>query len=281
MKISIKNRPTTDDQIQARSTEPFAVKRKSGIAVVAVLLCVFAFAGLGIDFLLQPHRFPLKRIEIQGDLRNTYTQQIQRVLAENMPSNIFRINLAEAADVAQSLPWISEATIRRQWPDTLQVRVHEYVVEARWESGEWVDQSGKKVVLPDYQNSKLPVLGGDEEYVRDMLNLHRRWAGKFHSKGLEIRELRKSARGEWQIGVLPVKESKVEDSGLEDQSIRVVLGSGQPGPDIERFIWLYSEVFESLSDSLGSVDMRYPDGVAVQWENKLPKVPGSIKIKST
>ena len=125
MKISIKNRPATDDQIQTRSTETFAVKRKSGIAVVAVLLCVFAFAGLGIDFLLQPHRFPLKRIEIQGDLRNTYTQQIQRVLAENMPSNIFRINLAEAADVAQSLPWISEATIRRQWPDTLQVRVHE------------------------------------------------------------------------------------------------------------------------------------------------------------
>ena len=89
------------------------------------------------------------------------------------------------------------------------------------------------------------------------------------------------ARGEWQIGLLPVKESNVEDSGMEDQSIRVVLGSGQPGPDIERFIWLYSEVFESLSDSLGSVDMRYPDGVAVQWENKLPKVPGSIKIKST
>lgn len=250
-------------------------------AIAAVLFCVLAIAGLGVDYIFQPQRFPLKNIEVQGELHNTYTLQIQKILAENMPSNIFRINLAEAANVAESLPWIAQASVRRQWPDTLQVRVHEHVVEARWETGAWVERSGALIELPDYSNTELPVFVGAEQYIPEMLSSYRRWTPQLSLAGLKIRGISKSARGDWKLEVSPVEPLAPTLENEVNSTATVVLGNDNPEVAVKRFVWLYLEVFEPVVNSLVRVDMRYPNGIAVEWTDNAPQLPGSVKIKNT
>ena len=250
-------------------------------AIAAVLFCVLAIAGLGVDYIFQPQRFPLKNIEVQGELHNTYTLQIQKILAENMPSNIFRINLAEAANVAESLPWIAQASVRRQWPDTLQVQVHEHVVEARWETGAWVERSGALIELPDYSNTELPVFVGAEQYIPEMLSSYRRWTPRLSLAGLKIRGISKSARGDWKLEVSPVEPLAPTLENEVNSTATVVLGNDNPEVAVKRFVWLYLEVFEPVVNSLVRVDMRYPNGIAVEWTDNAPQLPGSVKIKNT
>lgn len=250
-------------------------------AIAAVLFCVLAIAGLGVDYIFQPQRFPLKNIEVQGELHNTYTLQIQKILAENMPSNIFRINLAEAANVAESLPWIAQASVRRQWPDTLQVQVHEHVVEARWETGAWVERSGALIELPDYSNTELPVFVGAEQYIPEMLSSYRRWTPQLSLAGLKIRGISKSARGDWKLEVSPVEPLAPTLENEVNSTATVVLGNDNPEVAVKRFVWLYLEVFEPVVNSLVRVDMRYPNGIAVEWTDNAPQLPGSVKIKNT
>lgn len=250
-------------------------------AIAAVLLCVLAIAGLGVDYIFQPQRFPLKKIEIQGELHNTYTLQIQKILAENMPSNIFRINLAEAANVAESLPWIAQASVRRQWPDTLQVQVHEHVVEARWETGAWVERSGALIELPDYSNNELPLFVGAEQYIPEMLRSYRQWTPRLSQVDLKIRGVSKSARGDWKLEVSPAQSLAATLEDEVNSNTTIVLGYDNPEVSIERFVWLYREVFEPVVNSLVRVDLRYPNGIAVEWTDNAPKLPGSVKIKNS
>ena len=40
----------------------------------------------------------------------------------------------------QSIPWVSHASIRKQWPDTIKVYLTEYQVEALWNANALLDK---------------------------------------------------------------------------------------------------------------------------------------------
>ena len=91
-----------------------------------------AVFGLGVDYLLQPQRFPMKHINVEGELVNTHPSQIQKAIAQVVSSsNILRVDVSRAVDAAQALPWVENAQVNRKWPDTLEVRVNERVVRGR------------------------------------------------------------------------------------------------------------------------------------------------------
>ena len=266
-------------------TEQQVEKPDSGsfrIAMIAVVLCAVAAFGLGFDYLLQPQMFPMRYIEIHGDIRNAEPNRIRKAIAEVSPSNMLRIDIAKAAEAAEALPWIAYATIRRQWPDTLDVKVKEHVIRARWGQGQWLDEMGIPVSLPDYENDELPWLRGPQGASQDMLAKYKTWSSVLDEKGLEIRELKKSGRGSWEMYARPsARDAQADNENQADQEIHVLLGSSEPLAQLRRFAWLYEEVFGPLSERLATVDLRYPDGVSIRWTKGVPRMNGSTKIKNS
>ena len=103
------------------------------VSILAVVLFAGAVFGLGLDYLLHPQRFPLKHINVEGELINTHPSQVQKAIAQVISSsNILRVDVSKAVAAAQALPWVENARINRRWPDTLEVRVNERVISARW-----------------------------------------------------------------------------------------------------------------------------------------------------
>ena len=268
------------------SKSSLAGKGAVRVAILAVVLCALAIFGLAVDYIFQPQRFPMKHISIKGDLQNMEPRQIRQAIAEVVASsNILRIDIAKAAVAAQALPWVEDATIKRRWPDTLIVFVNERVIRARWNDEQWLDHQGIAVTLPDFKDSSLPLLRGPLGFEQEVLAKFQIWQSLVQPRGLQIAELVKSDRGSWEVYVRSVfgdvSSGEQEVQLMAPNNIRVILGSSQPQARFERFAKLYSEVFKSAGNWIMAVDMRYPDGVSVQWLDGEPRIAADAKIKKS
>lgn len=62
----------------------------------------------------------------------------------------------------ERLPWIKQASVRKQWPDELKIHLVEYVPIARWNDQHMVDVDGNSFSVPSDRVNKqnLPMLYG-------------------------------------------------------------------------------------------------------------------------
>ncbi len=257
------------------------------VSILAVVLFAGAVFGLGLDYLLHPQRFPLKHINVEGELVNTHPSQIQKAIAQVISSsNILRVDVSKAVAAAQALPWVENARISRKWPDTLEVRVNERVISARWNADKWLDQAGVVVTLPNHTDESLPQLRGAIGSEKEVLKKYRKFEKNVRKYGLEVMELSRSERGSWDAHLRAVRDGGDKKALVDDQeadlgTIKVILGRNHPANRVERFGRLYSELFHNVADQISVVDMRYPDGVSVRWVDKKPRLNGVIKLKSS
>ncbi len=254
------------------------------VSILAVVLFAGAVFGLGLDYLLHPQRFPLKHINVEGELVNTHPSQIQKAIAQVISSsNILRVDVSKAVAAAQALPWVENARISRKWPDTLEVRVNERVISARWNVGQWLDQAGVVVTLPNHTDESLPQLHGANGSEKEVLKTYRKFEKNFRKYGLKVMELSRSERGSWNVHLRAVEddEALVEGQDIVPKTIKVILGRNDPVNRVERFGRLFSELFHDVADQISVVDMRYPDGVSVRWADKKPRLDGVIKLKNS
>ena len=257
------------------------------VSILAVVLFAGAVFGLGLDYLLHPQRFPLKHINVEGELINTHPSQVQKAIAQVISSsNILRVDVSKAVAAAQALPWVENARINRRWPDTLEVRVNERVISARWNVDRWLDQAGVAVTLPDHTDESLPQLRGANGSEKEVLKKYRLFEKTVSKYGLTVMELSRSERGSWNVHLQAVKNGEEETALADDQdadpkTIKVILGRNDPANRVERFGRLYSEQFHEVADQISVVDMRYPDGVSVRWVDKTPRLNGVIKLKNS
>lgn len=76
--------------------------------------------------------------------------------------------MTQNVDVIQQqierLPWIKQASVRKQWPNELKIHLVEYVPVARWNDLRLVDAEGKSFSVPAERTvqQKMPLLYGPE-----------------------------------------------------------------------------------------------------------------------
>ncbi len=256
--------------------------RRKAVLLFSTALCVFMVFLLGIDYVLQPQRFPTRHIDVIGNMPNSTSEQVAAVVAEVSANNILRVDIAKVAEAAQALPWVEGATIRRKWPDTLEVLVSERVILARWNDNEILDQLGTVVSMPDLADSSLPHLSGPQESAPKVLKAYQSWNRVVANVGLEVTSVHLSDRGSWEVFVRPFSlvEHDSEDAVVQDP-IKVIVGRTNMSNRSKRFLKLYVEIFQPVQNKLAVIDMRYPDGVAVTWKGEPPKMQGSAKITNS
>jgi len=236
---------------------------------------------------LQPGRFPMKHITVEGDLQNAHPSQVREAISQAAISrNILIIDIARAAAAAQELPWVDNVQIERQWPDTLVVYVNERVIRSRWNDDLWLDQAGNSVELAGFQDTSLPQLRGVAGSEQQVLAQYQNWQNLLKPHGLMIAELNKSGRDSWEMivsdipdptGSLRADVSQADGSEADGEQlagktlISIKLGSVQPQSKLEQFIDLYDRSFGSVSSHIERIDMRYQDGISIEWKDAQPK----------
>jgi cell division protein FtsQ len=172
---------------------------------------------------------------------------------------LFTADLAQARTAFESLPWVRRASVRRQWPDRLVVRLEEHQALARWNDeggnrfvsilGEAFDAPGESALA-----RALPLLTGPEGSERDVA----RHYGAFRDRLVAIDKnpsvVTLSPRQAWTVRLA---DGMVLEIGREQQASTVL-------SRLERFVAHYAATVGRVAVRVEVVDLRYPNGFAAR-----------------
>ena len=107
--------------------------------------------------------FPLREVKIDGQLNHVNRDQIKLIVGKHLKGNFFTLDLVKARDAFEKLPWARKVSLRRRWPDTLEVEVEEHQALARWGSVALVNTHGE--IFQAASNNELPTFYGPGDGV--------------------------------------------------------------------------------------------------------------------
>jgi cell division protein FtsQ len=222
-----------------------ALNRAAGLLYGAAALLI---AYGCIHFVVHLPVFPLREIRITGDVGHVTNEQVAAVIARDLRGNFFTVDLAQAREAFEKLPWVRKVNVRRQWPDRLEVSVEEHQPLARWGSAALVNAHGE--VFEAAISSTLPVFFGPEGTAAEVVARYAEFDRLLAPIGRKVVLITLSARRAWQLRL---------DDGMVLQLGRENLEARLAG-----LVSAYQRTVARLPQPPSHVDLRYSNGFAVR-----------------
>ncbi len=194
----------------------------------------------------------IKNIEIKGDLKYVTKDELELDYSTLLGLNLFSVSVADILTIVESSEWVESAEVRKVWPNTLQVLVHEHTPLAYWGDRQLVSTSAVVIEPKNVPKLPLPRLYGPYDSSDVVLEQFGLISQVLASSSLRINTLTLEARGAWSI--------------IFTNGVRVKLGREEILDRLQRFIAVYKSDLSGRIEKITSVDARYPHGVAVGWE---------------
>jgi len=221
---------------------------------------VVAAAGLQAYITLQA--IPVEQITVTGKLRHTQTEAVQQMVQPALIGGFLSADLENIRAQLEALPWIYEASVRRRWPNSLEINVIEQLPIARWGEGGFLNHEGEVFQSANAEVWRdLPSLLGPAGSERELMASYQRLEELLEGVALEVNRLQMDERGQIQAVL----------SG----DITVVLGGDEFLERVQRFVAVYQSDLAERAGDIARVDLRYQSGLAVEF-NEPAQVVGLV-----
>lgn len=243
------------------SAVPFDVRLMNITATVLFMGCLaLLVAALGW-WLMRTPAFNIGRIVVEGELQHNNAVTLRANVAPVLKGNFFTVNLKEAKETFEQVPWVQEAQVRREYPNGLRVLLKEHTAEAFWgpESGSFlVDNAGEvfEANLGELDRDGLPRLQGPDDSSLRMLQVYRQLVTTIKPLDVGVDGLVLSARGSWQMTLDNGAVLELGGGTTEDVLQRV-----------QRFVRTAPQItsqYKRTAEALESADLRYEEGYALR-----------------
>jgi len=240
------------------------IKLLSGVAVLAIMATLVVGGGRVLER-LDP---PIMQVTVTGNLLNLDSAAIVSWVEGQITGGVLRTDLRRLQVQLQERPWVASVAVRRQWPDVLHISVQERVAVARW-NDEYLLTAQGEVFKPQQSPVAvtLPRLSGEDANASEVLQQFGWMQTQFSTMGLAVVAVSKAQRGAWQAEVEAVA---IDDSAVP-AAIQVTFGKQVLAERLGRFSTLFESVLQARINEIKRVDLRYTNGIAVQWK-KVGKV---------
>ena len=222
--------------------------------------------------------YPMKQLVVTSAPEQVSAAQIEYAAQTSLEGNFFTVNLDNVRSAFEKLPWVRKASVRRLWPDGIELTIEEHVAAARWRSGDGdarlVNSQGELFAASLSEGlSALPLFGGPEGSAPIMLARYREFAEPLALLGRSSRMVTLSPRLAWQLRL--------------DDGLTLELGRDQAKHSLQerlqRFTGIYAEVRSRARASINTIDMRYPNGFALRLghteSTTRPDMPGTERSR--
>lgn len=269
---------------RGKSAPPQPFLRRHWRALVGGACATALGAGLigyGYSALAQPGRLPLRVVEINGNFDRLDRDEIRETVRGAIDGGFLAVDLAAVRHAVREMPWVAEVSIRRVWPDRLQMHVTEEQPLARWGDDALIN-TGARVFRPKSLagHDAMPRLRGPDGSETRVVDFYRVVAPALAARGLQLRELALDERRHWWLHLMATGGHAGSDAGGDgaqagpDGDLVVSLGR----EDLERRLAQFLRVYPSLAADDARrpvrIDMRYAHGFAVRWQPREPVAPG-------
>ncbi|WAC72985.1 cell division protein FtsQ/DivIB [Roseateles sp. SL47] len=249
---------------------PPDIRLMNGVAALLFLAVTVGCLGLAFQWLVRQPFFAVGAITVEGDVSRNSTASLRANALPRLRGNFVTMNLRNARQAFEAVPWVRRATVQRVWPRKLLVRLEEHHPAAYWETkADNADADSDAVVdtrlvntfgevfeanLGDVEDDDLPTLSGPAKTAAAMLAMWQKLDPLSRSKLNEgVERLDLSGRGSWKVT-------------LEKGAV-VELGRGTEADVVAR----YSQFMDSIPRITGryhtsmiSADLRHEQGYAVR-----------------
>ncbi|MBL8329647.1 MAG: cell division protein FtsQ/DivIB [Rubrivivax sp.] len=258
--------------VAPRAAPPGDVRLMNGVSLavgVVALGVLLTAAGL---WLVRAPWFALRAIQIEGDTQRNSAATLRANTVPRLSGTFFTLDLQQARQVFESVPWVRQAVVRRVWPNRLAVRLEEHRPAARWLGHDgnerWVNTYGEVFEAPasEAESEQLPLLAGPDGSSARLLAMHQRLETVFARLGQRVAVLEQSGRGSWSLT-------------LSDES-EVVIGRGDEAEIVARatrFAATLTQVLQYHKTDLLSADLRHPGGYAVRLKGATTVPPEAAR----
>jgi cell division protein FtsQ len=241
---------------------PADVRLMNAAAGTVFVLATAAAAAAGTLWLMRSSLFPVRSIQLDGDLARNSVPTVRANATPRLSGNFFSIDLQQGRRAFESVPWVRRAVVRRVWPDRLAVSLEEHRPAALWDP--YGDDPGvDKLVntygevfeanVGDVEDDGLPTFAGPEGTASQMLALYRRLQPVLATLDLVVERLELSGRGSWRA--------------LLDSGATLEIGRGSEDDLVARtgrFARTLGQVTDRWHQPLEYADLRHADGYAVR-----------------
>lgn len=219
---------------------------------ISTVLGVLALVGVGAWKLLS---LPVERVVVTGDLEHVSRDELMSVISGSISGGFLWLDLQAIRQPLESLPWVHRAVVRRQWPDSIEVRVIEQRAIAAWGDSAYLNHAGE---VFDPQSAvpadRLPELAGPPGSQGEVMMRYKQVQERLQPLGLTVVALEMNARG----GLLATLAGGGE----------LVLGRNDLEARLERLELIYRAQLRERRGEMARVDLRYSHGAAVSWKQQ-------------
>ncbi|TGD74063.1 FtsQ-type POTRA domain-containing protein [Mangrovimicrobium sediminis] len=219
---------------------------------IFILLAVGVVLAAGLKGWIALQSRPVQQITVTGELAHTRPEAVREMVEPELAGGFIGADLGELSQRLEALPWVYRASVRRVWPNSLEISIAEQLPIARWGEGGFLNHQGE-IFQPAAEQGweSLPQLRGPDRAAPTLMRTYQRLVELLAPLGLDVTELSCNERGE----------------------IAAVLSGGQTlvigGTDflerMQRFAAVYRAELAAQMDSVERIDLRYAHGIAVAF----------------
>ncbi len=237
---------------------------------LAFLLCMASAIG----WLLRHPVFSIQGITVKGNVTHSNVVTLRANVLPQLSGNFFTLNLLQARQAFEQIPWIRSALVRREIPNRLSVTLDEFQPVAQWGfegDGKFLSVEGAvfEVNADDVDSETLPLLKGPESQAKTVLEMYKFLKPMMAKMDMSLDKLELSQRGSWTAQLASGATLELGHGSQEEISERLQL--------FFKTLTQVASRYGRTVTSLLSADLRYDNGYALRLRGVSTVVPDGLK----
>lgn len=200
---------------------------------------------------------PLDKVGLNARFERVNPLEIEKVLSNYKQAKFLSVDLIALRQELEQVAWVDVAEIRRSFPAKLMITLTEHVAAARWGESGLLNTRGELILKQaKYLPPELPRLEGPEGSEWRVAQKYLELRKTVLAFGLNVEFLGIDARGAWRFDL--------------SNGMQVKIGREATDQRFYRFEKRVLPLLFKLERNVQSIDMRYSNGFAVEWQNLEP-----------
>lgn len=225
------------------------------LAKLGLAAAVLGALGISVTLAMGALDQDITQVSVSGRFQRVSPVEVeQAVKARVREVGLLSVDLRAVRRAVEQLPWVDSASVERQWPRALRIRVVEQVPAARWGANGLLNTRGELFISEArHIPPELPRLSGPRGSEAEVARRYLAAQGQLIEAGMRLTAVRLDARGAWEFDL--------------DNGITVRLGRRQVDERFQRFVSAGVAQIAAHASDIGYIDMRYTNGFAIGWRS--------------
>jgi cell division protein FtsQ len=247
--------------MKTKAPLPLDIKLMHAVATGLFVALLLMALGAVLVWAVRLPVFAIRGVSVVGDVSHYNAITLRANVMPHLKGNFFTLDVIAARKVFETMPWVRQAVVRRDFPNRLKVQLQEHQAVAYWGpegDSRLVNSFGEvfEANLGELEQDDLPRLGGPDGQSATVLAMHRTLQPILTPIDVTLEQLELSPRGGWHARL--------------DTGTTLELGSGDTAELVtrtERFVKTVTQAtsrYNRTVEQLASVDLRHTDGYAIR-----------------